>query len=115
MRRRQLMARGVQPVGLVQHTFDWFYVSGAVAPASGERFFLELPYLNADTFQIFVDAFAQAFPDGLNILILDNRGAHTAQRICWPENACSLWLPLYCPELHPIEWIWHDLKGNLDC
>jgi hypothetical protein len=26
VRRRRLTARGVQPVGLVQHTFDWFYV-----------------------------------------------------------------------------------------
>ena len=34
-----------------------------VAPTTGEHFFLELPYLNADMFQLFVDAFAQAFPD----------------------------------------------------
>jgi len=52
-----------------------------VAPTTGERFFLELLYLNADTFQIFVDAFAHAFPDNLSILLLDNSGAHTAQRI----------------------------------
>jgi DDE superfamily endonuclease len=81
VRRRRLTARGVQPVGVVQHTFEWFYIYGAVAPTTGERFFLELPYLNADTFQLFVDAFAQAFPDRLNILLLDNSGAHVAQRI----------------------------------
>jgi transposase len=113
VRRRRLTARGVQPVGLVQHTFDWFYVYGAIAPATGERFFLELPYLNADTFQIFVDAFAQAFPDSLNILLLDNSGAHTAQRIRWPGNVGSLWLPPYCPELNPIERVWRDLKDAL--
>jgi hypothetical protein len=33
-----------------------------VAPGTGERFFLELPYLNAEGFQILADAFAAAFP-----------------------------------------------------
>jgi transposase len=113
VRRRRLTARGVQPVGVIQHTFEWFYVYGAVAPATGERFFLELPYLNADMFQLFLDAFAQAFPDSLNILLLDNSGAHTAQRLRWPENVRCVWLPPYCPELNPIERLWRDVKDDL--
>jgi transposase len=112
-RRRRRTAYGVQPVGSVQHVFEWFYVYGAVAPTTGERFFLELPYLNADTFQLFVNAFAQAFPDSLNILLLDHSGAHTAQRIRWPENIRYVWLPPYCPELNPIERVWRDLKDDL--
>jgi transposase len=113
VRRRRLTARGVQPVGPVQHAFEWFYVYGAVAPASGERFFLELPYLNAATFQIFLEAFADAFPDSLNILLLDNSGAHTAQRLRWPANVLPVWLPPYCPELNPIERVWRDVKDAL--
>jgi transposase len=113
VRRRRLTACGVQPVGSVQHIFEWFYIYGAVAPTTGERFFLELPYLNADTFQLFVDAFAQAFPDSLNILLMDNSGAHTAHRIRWPENVRCVGLPPYCPELNPIERLWRDLKDDL--
>jgi hypothetical protein len=113
VRRRRLTARGVQPVGSVQHIFEWFYIYGAVAPTTGERFFLELPYLHADPFQLFVDAFAQAFPDSLNILLLDNSGAHTAHRILWPENVRCVGLPPYCPELNPIERLWRDLKDDL--
>lgn len=113
VRRRRLTARGIQPVGRVQHTFEWFYVYGAVAPATGERFFLELPYLNADTFPLFVDAFAHAFPDSFNILLLDNGGAHTAQRLRWPANVQPVWLPPYCPELNPIERVWRDVKDDL--
>jgi transposase len=113
IRRRRLTARGVQPVGPVQHIFEAFYVYGAVAPTTGERFFLELPYLNADTFQLFVDAFAQAFPDSLNILLLANSGAHTAQRLRWPAHVRYVWLPPYCPELNPIERLWRDLKDDL--
>jgi transposase len=113
VRRRRLTACGIQPVGTVQHVFEWFYVYGAVAPATGEHFFLELPYLNADMFQLFLEAFAQAFPNSLNILLLDNSGAHTAQRLRWPANVCAVWLPPYCPELNPIERVWRDLKDAL--
>jgi transposase len=112
-RRRRVTARGVQPVGSVQHVFEWFYVYGAVAPVTGERFFLELPYLNAAMLQIFLDGFAQAFPDSLNLLLLDNSGAHTAQRLHWPDNVRGVWLPPYCPELNPIERVWRDLKDEV--
>jgi transposase len=113
VRRRRLTACGVQPVGLIQHVYEWFYVYGAVAPTTGERFFLELPYLNSAMFQLFIDAFAQAFPDSLNILLLDNSGAHTAQGIQWPENVRYVWLPPYCPELNPIERVWRDVKDDV--
>lgn len=89
VRRRRLTARGVQPVGLVQHTFEWFYVYGAVAPTTGERFFLELPYLNAESFQLFVDAFAEAFSDSLNILLLDNMGPIPPNGLPCPPTCAS--------------------------
>ena len=113
IRRRRLTACGVQPVGRVQHVFEWFYVYGAVEPTTGDRFFLELPYLDAEMFQLFVDRFAQAFPDSLNLLLLDNSGAHTAQRLTLPENVRLVFLPPYCPELSPIERLWRDLKDAL--
>jgi transposase len=103
----------VQPIGSVQHAFEWFYIYGAVEPTTGDRFFLELPYLNAEVFQLFVDAFAQAFPDSLNILLLDNSGAHTSQRLTLPENVRLFFLPRYCPELNPIERVWRDLKDGV--
>ncbi len=76
----------MQPVGTVQHTFQSFYLYGAVAPTSGEHLFLSLPRLNSTTFQFFLDTFAQAYPDSLNILVLDNSGAHTAKRLIIPPN-----------------------------
>jgi hypothetical protein len=32
---------------------EWCSVYGAVEPTTGERFFLELPYLNAEGFQVY--------------------------------------------------------------
>jgi putative transposase len=113
VRRRRLTARGGQPVGSIQHVFEWFSVYGAVAPTTGERFFLELPCLKAENFQLFVEAFAQVFPDRLHLLLLDNSGVHTAQRLTLPENVRLVFLPPYCPELNPIERVWRDLKDDL--
>jgi hypothetical protein len=84
-----------------------------VEPTTGERFFRELPYLNAEMFQLFVDAFAYAFPDSLNSLLLDNSAAHTSSQLTLPENVRLLFLPPYCPELNPIERVWRDLKDNM--
>jgi transposase len=113
VRRRRLTACGVQPVGAVQHVFEWFSVYGAVAPTTGERFLLELPYLHAEMFQLLLNAVAQAYPDSLNSLLLDHSGAHTAHRLHWPANVRAVWLPPYCPELNPIERVWRDLKDVL--
>jgi transposase len=113
IRRRRLTAHGIQPVGTVQHVFQWLYVYGAVEPTTGERFFLERPYLNAEGVQIFIDTFAAAFPDSLNLLLLDNSGAHTAQRLMLPANVRLVFLPPYGPELNPIERVWRDLKDAL--
>ena len=49
----------------------------------------------------------------MNILLLDNSGAHTAQRVQWPDHVRPVWLPPYCPELNPIERVWRDLKDDL--
>ena len=113
VRRRRLTARGVPPVGPVPHVVEAFSVDGAGAPTTGERFFLAWPSRNADPFQLFVEALAQAFPDSLNIWRLDKSGAHTAQRIRWPEHGRSVSLPPYGPELNPMERVWRDRKDEL--
>ncbi len=69
--------------------------------------------MKAATFQLFVDAFAHTFPDSLNSLLVENSGAHTAQRVRWPEPVRDVGLPPYCPELNPLERVWRDLKDEL--
>ena len=86
VRRRRLTVRGVQPVGAVQPVFAWCSVYGAVAPTTGARFCLERPSLNAESCQLCIDALAEAFSDRLNLLLLDNRGAHPALRLTIPAH-----------------------------
>lgn len=111
--RRRITARGVQPVATVLHQFDNFYLYGAVEPTTGASFFLELPYLNSRAFQLWLDGFAAAFPESLNILILDNGAGHKAKAVRWPSNVIPVFLPPYSPELNPIERLWRDLKDKL--
>jgi transposase len=74
---------------------------------------LAWPYLNADTVQLFVEAFAQAFPDSLTSLLWDKSSAHPAQRIQWPAHVRYVWLPPRGPERNPMERVWRDLKDDL--
>ena len=88
IRRRRISVRGTKPVGQVQQRFTNFYLYGAIAPASGDGFFLGLPKFNADLCQVFLDEFARARPHSLNVLLLDNSRCHTAQEVRIPEKSC---------------------------
>jgi transposase len=111
--RRRITACGVQPVATVTQPFDSFALYGAVAPPTGESFFLELPGLNSETFQLWVDSCAEALPQADNIVILDHGALHQANAWRWPPNVVPVFLPPYSPELHPIERVWRDLKDQL--
>jgi hypothetical protein len=96
---------------LPRYEYLWYY--GAVEPASGDAFFLELPALDTPCFQAFLDEFSRAYPDSLNLLVLDGAPAHVAQALVVPENVILLRLPPYSPELNPVERIWLDLRKLL--
>jgi transposase len=113
IQRRRITFTGVKPLGLVQYRFENFYVYGAIEPTTGESFFLELPYLNATNFQIFLEEFAHHYQETLNIVLLDNGSCHTAKSLVMPENLVCLFLPPYSPELNPIERLWQDVKAQL--
>jgi transposase len=111
--RHRITARGVQPTISSAYRFESFYLYGAVEPATGESFFLELPCLNTNTFQIFVDELAKTFTASCNILLLDNGAFHKAKALVLADNLITLFLPPYSPELNPIERLWRDLKDQL--
>lgn len=113
IRRRRITARGTQPVGTYQHAFSNFYLYGAIAPRTGDGYFLGLPTLNAAQFQVFLDHFAAARPQTLNVLLVDNSRAHTAAALQVPPNVILLFQPPYAPELNPAERVWRALKDTL--
>jgi len=112
-RRRRLTACGIQPVGTIHHVFEGFDVDGAGAPTTGERFLLERPALPADRCHLFRDAFAQAVPESLHILPVENSGAHTAPRLRGPGTGRSVPWPPDGPELTPSERVWRELTDEV--
>ncbi len=74
---------------------------------------LGLPKLKADLFQVFLDAFATARPDTLNVLLVDNSRCHTAHDLQIPANVLLLFQPPYAPEVNPAERVWEARKDEL--
>jgi transposase len=111
--RRRVTARGVQPLLSAAYRFESLYLYGAVEPQTGQSFFLELPTLNTEGFQIFLDHFAAAHPTEFHLLLLDNGAFHKAQALRLPTNVAFLFFPPSAPELNPIERLWRDLKDWL--
>lgn len=111
--RRRITARGVKPVGIAQHAYANSWCYSTVAPASGDAFFLVLPKLTTANMQVFVDAFAAAYPTTFNVILLDNSAVHTTPRLRLPANVALVFLPPYSPELNPVERLWHDLRGRM--
>lgn len=111
--RRRLTLRGVKPLAPYQHELQSFYLYGSVEPLTGKSFFLELPGLDGRSFQVFLDHFAQAYADRLNLLVLDNAPAHIAQEVQLPPHVRFIFTPPYTPEVNPMERLWEDLKDAL--
>lgn len=111
--RRRLTARGVQPVVSSAYRFESLYLYGAVEPLTGQSFFLELPALNTQGFQLFLDHFTATDPISFHLLLLDNGAFHKARALRLPPNLGLLFFPPYTPELNPIERLWRDLKDWL--
>jgi hypothetical protein len=111
--RRRITARGVKPIQLMLPRYKYLWFFGAVEPASGESLFLELPALDSVCFQAFLNEFSTAFPDSLNVLVLDGAPAHVARALVVPDNVFLVRLPPYSPELNPIERVWLDVRKHL--
>jgi len=107
---KRITLRGVRPVGLIQRTFENYYIYGAADVADGENFFPEFSNMNTDCLQYFLNKFSEYFQDSINIMLTDNAGIHKAERLIIPENIRLLFLPAYSPELNPTERFWQYIK-----
>jgi len=111
--RRRITLPGIKPISPVQFQFESYYLYGAVEPRTGESFFLELPNLNTQCFQIYLDEFSKAYPDSFNVMLLDRGKFHQAKSLKIPYNIAPVFIPPYSPELNPIERLWEDIKAEI--
>lgn len=111
--RRFITAPGVKPHQLVLPRYESFWMFGAIEPATGESFFLEMPALDSACFQVFMDEFSRANRESMNVLVIDGAPAHIAAALVIPDNVVLFRLPPYCPELNPAERVWQDMRKQL--
>lgn len=110
--RRRSTACGVQPVATVSPQFDNFDLFGAVEPATGDRFFLALPFLHSAMFQLWLAHFAQTLATSFNMLVLDHGAFHTAKILRWPPHVAAVPFPPSSPARNPLERLWRALKDQ---
>ena len=111
--RKKITARGVKPIGLVQGNFKAYYLYGAVAPQTGESFWLEFSHKDGLCFQIFLGQLAGEYPDNLNVVQLDNGRFHHSSSLKIPDKILLIFQPPYSPELNPIERVGQHIKQEL--
>ena len=103
--------RGKRPPGLCDQRFEWTYIYGAVAPATGQSFALVLPYADKQMMNLYLAEFAKTIPDHVHVvMVLDGAGWHGKAALNVPDNITLVPLPAYSPELNPVERLWLYLK-----
>jgi transposase len=90
--------------------FKNFYLYSAVEPRTGRHFTLELPYVNTDCLNVFLDEFSKAYPQDDILLVMDGAGWHRSKDLIIPANIKIDYLPPYSPELNPVERFWEHIK-----
>ncbi len=93
----------------VRPRYEWIWVYGFVRPKTGQTEWLLLPWVNKELMSTALEHFAKAAGAGPTrqvIVVLDQAGWHTSDRVVVPEGIHLMFLPAYSPELQPAERLW---------
>jgi transposase len=72
-----------------------------------------LPRCNTQAMNLHLAEIAEAVAPGAHaVLLLDQAGWHTTDKLAVPENITIVPLPAKCPELNPVENVWQFLRDN---
>jgi hypothetical protein len=108
--RRAWAPLGTRPQAPRQVIRRYLYVFTAVCPALGRMTSLILPWANTEMMNIFLRQVAEDFSSYFILMLVDQAGWHTSQKLELPENIRLIMLPPRSPELNPPEHIWEDLR-----
>ena len=107
--RRVWTPIGEQPIAGVKQQYQWLWLYGFVHPESGENYWWILPLVNTELFNRVLADFAREFQLNRNkrvLLVLDQAGWHTTDKLELPEGLDLYFLPSHSPELQPAERLW---------
>lgn len=111
--RRRITQKGVRPLISSEIKREYEYLFGMIEPLTGKGFMLELPTLDTEMMQIFMDEFGQEDEESLHLVLMDNASSHTTEKLKVAENIIFIFFPANAPELNPIERFWKELKDWL--
>ena len=103
---------GTRPRVNVKLGFHNFYIYSAVNPISGKSFTLQLPSVNSDCMNVFLEEMTKDLESIDIYLVMDGAGWHKSKSLKIPNNVNIIYLPPYSPELNPVERLWLYIKQN---
>lgn len=110
---RMWAIKGTRPRAVRQQQFNYSYLFGAVCPSRDIGVGLVLPYANSDTMEIHLQHIsAHISKDKHCVLVLDQAGWHTSNKLQKFSNITLVCLPPASPELNPCEQIWRKLRED---
>jgi transposase len=105
--------RGTRPRAPHDQRTRSAYIFGAICPTEGKGAGLVLPFCNTTAMNLHLAEISQAVAPGAHaVLMMDQAGWHTSDRILAPTNITILLLPPRSPELKPVENIWQFMRDN---
>lgn len=111
--RKRITGKGIRPLISSEIRREYYYLFGMIEPLTGKDFMFELPGLETQTMQLFMDEFALEDKESLHFILVDNGSSHTTEKLKVAENIVFIFLPANAPELNPIERFWKELKDWL--
>lgn len=104
--------KGVRPSVPCHHIREYRYTYGAVEPLTGENFFLIMQHCNTENMNNFLKELSKTYPEDYIILVCDGASWHKSQTLEVPRNMELIFIPLYTPEMNPIEQIWKEIRAK---
>jgi hypothetical protein len=109
-RTRRWARRGTRPRALADLRTKSAYLFGAICPKRGAGAAVVMPRADTQAMQHHLDEIARTLaPKAHAILVLDQAGWHTTDKLRLPGSLCLLPLPPKSPELNPVENVWQFL------
>jgi hypothetical protein len=112
-RTRRWARRGTRPRALTDLRTKSAYLFGAICAERGTGAAVVMPRADTQAMQHHLDEIARTLtPKAHAVLVLDQAGWHTTEKLRLPENLSLLPLPPKSPELNPVENVWQFLRQN---
>ena len=81
-----------------------------VTDLTGESFFLIVGGYNTEWMTVFLEEFLQAYPKDSILLVIDHAIWYKLSILIIPNNIGFSFIPLYTPEMNPIEQVWKEIR-----